>query len=90
MQAHKAALESIPKVCRTASTLYELMVYYRLLGGLQAGGPQDKMTGFGSSMRKAVGGWFLDKSPMELAMQASCFKPLLPLPAMSPAGLAAA
>jgi len=70
MPAYKAALESFVKVCRTASTLYELMVYYRLVGGLTAATEADvKLLGFGNAMKKAIGGWFLGKTPMEVAVQ---------------------
>ncbi len=77
LQAHKAALESFVKVCRTASTLYELVLYYKLIGSLTAAaGEAKKMIGFSSSMKKAVGDWFLCKTAMDVAMQVT----LLPHP----------
>ena len=68
-QARKAALACVPKVCRTASTLYELFAYYRLIGAASKHAPEGKMTGWGSAMRRAIGNWFLEKKPMDVAMQ---------------------
>lgn len=62
-------MEAIPKVCRTASTLYELMAYYKTLN--LDGKPESErgLANWSHSLRKAVGNWYLEKSPIDVAMQ---------------------
>lgn len=75
MQVRRAVLEAQPKVCRTASTLYEFFAYYKVVSqGKQgaAASPPTGLTGFGHSIRKTVSAWFLDKTPEDVAFQVSC------------------
>jgi 60 kDa SS-A/Ro ribonucleoprotein len=49
----------VSTVCRTGTHLLHFAAFRKLLGG-----------GWGRGMRGAVGGWFLDKTPRDLAYQA--------------------
>jgi 60 kDa SS-A/Ro ribonucleoprotein len=49
----------VSTVCRTGTHLLHFAAYRKLLGG-----------GWGRGMREAVGGWFTDKTPRDLAYQA--------------------
>lgn len=71
MQVRKAAMEAIPRVCRTASTLYELMAYYKVLS-TRSDPSKSGMGNWGNSLRTAVAGWYLDRAPIDVAMQV-CF-----------------
>lgn len=51
------ALAALPKVARTGTHLFHFADYV------------DKQRGWGSGLRKAIGNWYLDKSPMALANQ---------------------
>ena len=62
-------MKAIAKVCRTASTLYELMAYYKVL---HLNGKPATELGMGSwsySLRKTISDWYLDRKPMDVAMQ---------------------
>ena len=68
-QVRKAAAEAIVKVCRTASTLYELLSYFKVLN---LDGKPAKESGLGkwnSIMRKAIADWYLNKKPFEVTLQ---------------------
>lgn len=52
------AVELTPKIARTATHLYELAQYIKNLGG------------WGRAKRRAIAGWFTDKTPETLAYQA--------------------
>jgi 60 kDa SS-A/Ro ribonucleoprotein len=53
-----AALAVLPRVCRTATHLFEFLESYQMLGG-----------GWGRSVRRAVSLWYLDRKPESLALQ---------------------
>jgi 60 kDa SS-A/Ro ribonucleoprotein len=53
------AYYAVSQVCRTGTHLLHFAAYRKLLGG-----------GWGRGMRGAVGGWFTDKTPRDLAYQA--------------------
>src|SRR5262245_15986960 len=54
----KAALEALPRVCRTATHLFQFAAFV------------EGFRGWGRSLRRAVGGWYADRSPETLAYQA--------------------
>jgi len=53
-----AALEALPRVCRIATHLFELLEAYQTLDG-----------GWGRAVRRAVGGWYTSRTPETLAYQ---------------------
>jgi 60 kDa SS-A/Ro ribonucleoprotein len=53
----KAALAAVPAVCRTATDLFAFAEYRQLFGG------------WGRGARRAVAGWYLERSPESLAYQ---------------------
>lgn len=53
------AFGAVPRVCRTGTHLLHFAAYRKALGG-----------GWGRGMRSAVGVWFADKSPRDMAYQA--------------------
>jgi 60 kDa SS-A/Ro ribonucleoprotein len=53
----KAALDALPAVCRTASTLFTFLKY------------AEQFRGWGRGLRKAVGRWYDDKDLDKLALQ---------------------
>lgn len=54
----KAALDILPKVCRTSTDLFAFIETYKKIGG-----------GFGSSVRKALSDWYLKKDLEALSYQ---------------------
>lgn len=63
-------MEAIPKVCRTASTLYELMAYYKALSLInKPDSSQAGMGKWGNSLRTAIARWYLNRAPIDVAMQ---------------------
>ena len=56
--ARKAALEALPRVCRTATHLFQFASFV------------EGFRGWGRSLRRAVGGWYARLSPDQLAYQA--------------------
>lgn len=54
-----AARVALPKVCRTASTLFEMLEYANLLGGIS----------WGRANRRVISKWYTDKTPMAVAHQ---------------------
>jgi 60 kDa SS-A/Ro ribonucleoprotein len=54
----KAALEALPRVCRTATHLFQFATFV------------EGFRGWGRSLRRAVGGWYARRSPDALAYQA--------------------
>jgi 60 kDa SS-A/Ro ribonucleoprotein len=54
----QAALEALPRVARTGTHLYTFVGY------------AEKHRGWGRSLRRAVGRWYLDRSPSSAALQA--------------------
>lgn len=54
----KAALEALPRVCRTATHLFQFATFI------------EGFRGWGRSLRRAVGRWYADRSPDSLAYQA--------------------
>ncbi|HST19146.1 MAG TPA: TROVE domain-containing protein [Gaiellaceae bacterium] len=57
-QTRKAALEALPRVCRTATHLFQFVTFV------------EGFRGWGRSLRRAVGCWYADRSPESLAYQA--------------------
>lgn len=55
----EAARAALPAICRTASTLFELLEYANLLGGIS----------WGRANRRAISKWYTDKTPMTVAHQ---------------------
>ena len=68
-------MAAIPRVCRTASTLYELMAYYKVLNLDGRPASERGIGNWSHSLRKAISDWYLNKKPLDLAMQVS--NPLL-------------
>ena len=58
-KAPDTALKAVKQVCRTASTLFELLEYLKLLGGIS----------WGRAMRKTIEAWYTDRTPVEAAYQ---------------------
>jgi 60 kDa SS-A/Ro ribonucleoprotein len=58
-QGRSAAFALLPKVCRTGTHLLHFAAYREALGG-----------GWGRGMRRAVGNWFAEKTPQDMAYQA--------------------
>lgn len=58
-KSSKIALQKIKEVCRTASTLFELLEYMKLLGGVS----------WGRATRRAILDWYTSKPPIDLAYQ---------------------
>lgn len=58
-RSRAAAYRALPNVCRTGTHVLHFAAYHEALGG-----------GWGRGMRNAIGGWFLDKRPQDLAYQA--------------------
>jgi 60 kDa SS-A/Ro ribonucleoprotein len=54
----KAALDAVPRVCRTATHLFQFATFV------------EGFRGWGRSLRRAVGRWYADRSPESLAYQA--------------------
>ena len=54
----KVALAALPRVCRTATHLFQFATFV------------EGFRGWGRSLRRAVGGWYADRSPEALAYQA--------------------
>jgi 60 kDa SS-A/Ro ribonucleoprotein len=54
----KAALDALPRVCRTATHLFQFATFV------------EGFRGWGRSLRRAVGRWYTDRSPEALAYQA--------------------
>ena len=54
----KAALDALPRVCRTATHLFQFATFV------------EGFRGWGRSLRRAVGGWYASRSPESLAYQA--------------------
>jgi 60 kDa SS-A/Ro ribonucleoprotein len=57
-QTRTAALEALPRVCRTATHLFQFATFV------------EGFRGWGRSLRRAVGRWYADRSPDSLAYQA--------------------
>lgn len=55
----RMAFEHLSKVCRTGTHLLHFVAYREALGG-----------GWGRGMRRAIGAWFTEKTPHDLAYQA--------------------
>jgi 60 kDa SS-A/Ro ribonucleoprotein len=58
----KAALEALPRVCRTATHLFQFATFV------------EGFRGWGRSLRRAVGGWYARLSPEPLAYQAAKYR----------------
>lgn len=56
-EVRTAALQALPRVCRTGTHLFQFAEAV------------DGMRGWGRGLRKAIGRWYNDKSPQELAYQ---------------------
>src|SRR4051794_34139583 len=54
----RAALDALPRVCRTATHLFQFVTFV------------EGFRGWGRSLRRAVGGWYAGRSPGALAYQA--------------------
>src|SRR4051812_16093583 len=54
----RAALDALPRVCRTATHLFQFVTFV------------EGFRGWGRSLRRAVGGWYAGRSPDALAYQA--------------------
>ena len=54
----RAALEALPRVCRTSTHLFQFATFV------------EGFRGWGRSLRRAVGGWYAGRSPEALAYQA--------------------
>src|SRR5262249_36306961 len=54
----KAALEALPRVCRTSTHLFQFATFV------------EGFRGWGRSLRRAIGGWYAGRSPESLAYQA--------------------
>lgn len=59
----RLAYAALPDVCRTGTHLLHFAAYREALGG-----------GWGKGMRRAVGSWFISKTPTSLAYQAVKYK----------------
>lgn len=57
--ARQKALEALPHVCRTGTHLFTFVGYV------------EQFRGWGRALRRAVGDWYLDKSPQQVAYQAT-------------------
>ena len=69
----QAAFAALPRVCRTASTLFEFVQRCKELGAVAqaAAGvekPQAKPS-WGRAMRRAIADWYLAKAPAAVAYQ---------------------
>ena len=69
LQVRQAAMEAIAKVCRTASTLYELMAYYKVLHLNGKSADKSGMGNWSHSLRKTISDWYLNRKPIDVAMQ---------------------
>ncbi|HTZ06454.1 MAG TPA: TROVE domain-containing protein [Gaiellaceae bacterium] len=58
VDTRKAALEALPRVCRTATHLFRFATFV------------EGFRGWGRSLRRAVGGWYARRSPDAIAYQA--------------------
>mmetsp|Transcript_17010 Transcript_17010/g.50997 ORF Transcript_17010/g.50997 Transcript_17010/m.50997 type:complete len:244 (-) Transcript_17010:560-1291(-) len=65
----RAALDAMPSMCRTASTLFEFLEYCAELGGSVAGRARVRGLSWGRAMRNAVARWYLMRTPLELSHQ---------------------
>lgn len=63
LNVRKAAWDALPKVCRIGTHLYMFNEFRKHFGG-----------GWGRSAKKAVSNWYLDRSPMSLAVQVAKYK----------------
>ena len=64
-------MAAIPRVCRTASTLYELMAYYKVLNLDGQPACKRRIGNWSHSLRKAIADWYLNKQPLDVALQVS-------------------
>jgi 60 kDa SS-A/Ro ribonucleoprotein len=60
--ARGAVWAALPKVCRTGAHLFQFVA------------AADSLRGWGAGLRKAVGGWYTDKTPDELAYQVTKYQ----------------
>ena len=58
LAVRRAALDALPRVARTGTHLYTFLTYV------------EKHRGWGRTLRRAVGRWYLDKTPAQAALQA--------------------
>jgi 60 kDa SS-A/Ro ribonucleoprotein len=62
VSVRQRAYRALPKVARTSTHLFMLMGFLK------------EIRGFGRGLRKAINGWYLDKSPMQLAYQIAKYR----------------
>ncbi|EFJ53052.1 hypothetical protein VOLCADRAFT_78678 [Volvox carteri f. nagariensis] len=67
LATRRAALAALPAVCRTASTLFELVQRCKELGPVV----RATRASWGRSMRRAIALWYLEKSSAAVAYQAT-------------------